>query len=118
VLRNKELSGVSKPLRLVEEILAKQGFQRKGSKEEPVFRMNMRDASTNKIYLLEIPFKVEKNCSEHLARFGEPYVAVSSASTVRGKGTNDIPRSISWAAESKLAEVADYLATSYRSAHL
>ncbi|AMA73904.1 MULTISPECIES: hypothetical protein [Aneurinibacillus] len=117
MLRNKELSGVSKPLSLVEEILTKQGFQRKGSKEEPVFRIHMRDASTNKIYALEIPFKEEGTSSERIARFGEPYIAVSSSSAMHNGGIDDIPLSISWAAESKLAEVADYLATAYRSNH-
>jgi hypothetical protein len=117
VLRNKELSGVSKPMSLVEEIFGQQGFQRKGSKEEPVFRIGIRDASTNLTYALEVPFKEENDASGRLIRFGEPYVAATSSSTIRNGGNVDIPRSISWAAESKLAEVADYLATSYRSNH-
>ncbi|MCI1695164.1 hypothetical protein [Aneurinibacillus aneurinilyticus] len=119
MLRNKKLSGVSKPMSLVEEIFGQQGFQRRGSKEEPVFRMNMHDTSTSQTYALEIPFKEEGNESQRFARFGEPYVAVSSSSAMRNGGTDDmIPRSISWAAESKVAEVADYLATSYRSNHI
>ncbi|MBN6188131.1 hypothetical protein JQN58_14750 [Aneurinibacillus sp. BA2021] len=117
--RNKKLSGVSKPMSLVEEIFGQQGFQRKGSQEEPVFRMNMHDTSTRQTYALEIPFKEEKNGSGRFARFGEPYVAVSSSSTIRNGGSDDfIPRSISWAAESKVAEVVDYLDTSYRANHL
>jgi hypothetical protein len=118
VLRNKKLSGVSKPLSLVEEIFGQQGFQRRGSKEEPVFRMNIRDTSTNQTYVLDVPFKEEKGSSERFARFEEPYVALSSSSIMRNGGNGEVPRSISWAAESKLAEVADYLAAFSRSNHI
>jgi hypothetical protein len=108
VLRNKELSGVSKPLNLVEEVFTQHGFQRKGSKEEPVFRMNIQDCCTRQSYSLDIPFKEEGKNTGQIARFGKPYVS-PVPSTARTNGVDSIPSSISWAAESKLAEVADYL---------
>jgi hypothetical protein len=108
VLRNKAITGVSKPMSLVEEVLTQQGFRRRGSKEEPVFRLNMQDTATMRSYSLDIPFREEEQSRERVARLGSPYV-VAGSSTVRTTGMDDVPQSVSWAAESKLAEVADYL---------
>lgn len=108
MLRNKKLSGVSKPLHLVEQVLGDQGFQRKGSKEEPVYRMNIVDAATQQLYALEIPFREEQKRDGRLVRLGEAYVRAGTGEE------DDVPRSVSWAAECKLSEVADYLATYHR----
>ncbi|WP_027416227.1 hypothetical protein [Aneurinibacillus terranovensis] len=108
MLRNKDLAGVSKPLSLVEEVLCKQGFKRKGSKEQPVFRMNMQDAATTKSYALDIPFKEDERCAEPNVRLGTPYVS-PTASALRTGFDDHIPQSVYWAAESKIAEVVDYL---------
>lgn len=107
VKSNKDLVGVSRPLKIVEEVLLQQGFKRKGSKEEPVFRMNIQDASTHQCYLLDIPFKEEHVESKKMVRFGEP--CVLQGGIVKRFSDFEIPLPISWAAESKLAEVADYL---------
>lgn len=107
VRSNKDLVGVSRPLDIVEEVLLQQGFMRKGSKEEPVFRMNIQDASTHQLYLLDIPFKEEQVQSMKMVRFGEP--CVLQGGFIKRFPDLEIPLPISWAAESKLAEVADYL---------
>jgi hypothetical protein len=109
VRSNKDLVGVSRPQKIVEEFLLLQGFKRKGSKEEPVFRMNIQDASTHQLYLLDIPFREEQVESEKRIRFGAPCVLQGGI----GNRLSDpeVPLPIAWAAESKLAEVADYLAS-------
>lgn len=112
MVRKKDLTGVTRPLKFVEKILFQQGFRRKGSKEEPVFRMNIQDASTSQCYLLDIPFKEENFSSCDMIRLGEPYVFQGSF-IKRFTEFYEIPLSIAWAAESKLAEVADYLSIKY-----
>lgn len=104
MLRNKKLSGVAKPLRLVEQVLGDQGFQRKGSREEPVYRMNILDAATQQLYALEIPFREEERHGR-IVRLGEAYVRAGAGEE------GEVPRSVAWAAQCKLSEVADYLAT-------
>lgn len=112
MLRNKKLSGISKPLQLVEQVLVDQGFQRKGSKEAPVYRMNIIDTATHQLYALEIPFQEERKQDDHLVRLGDAYVR-------NGMGEEEgVPRSVSWAAACKLSEVADYLSTYHRSQQL
>ncbi|BAU29424.1 hypothetical protein DFP93_1159 [Aneurinibacillus soli] len=112
MLRNKKLSGVSKPLRLVEQVLGDQGFQRKGSKEAPVYRMNILDAATHQSYALEIPFREERKKDDHLVRLGDAYVRT-------GTGEEEgVPRAVSLAAECKLSEVADYLTTYHHAQQL
>lgn len=108
MVRNKVLVGVTRPLKMVEEVLLQQGFKRKGSKEEPVFRMNIQDASTRQEYLLEIPFKQEQVESMEMVRLGEPNV-IQGGFLKRLPDFYEIPLPIAWAAESKIAEVADYL---------
>lgn len=113
VRSSKDLTGVTRPMKFVEKILIQQGFQRKGSKEEPVFRMNIQDASTRQCYLLDIPFKEENLSSCDMIRLGKPYVFNVSLIKRFSDVEEGIPLAITWAAESKLAEVADYLSLKY-----
>jgi len=103
-LKDKWIVGLVKPYSTVEEILIQQGFKRCGRMEVPTFQLTIQDSATRSTYLLKIPVSLE----EHLSKIGYPYLEkLSYMEKLRPSLT--IPEPIKRAAESKLAEIADYL---------
>ena len=108
-LKDKWIVGLVKPYSTVEEILIQQGFKRCGRMEVPTFQLTIQDSATRSTYLLKIPVSLDPSYQEeHLSKVGYPYLEkLSYMEKLRPSLT--IPEPIKRAAESKLAEIADYL---------
>ncbi|MBO8170496.1 MAG: hypothetical protein H0Z33_01215 [Bacillaceae bacterium] len=110
-LSRKNLAGAITSFGLVDRFLTRQGFRRKTRRGELMYGMRMEDSSTQSVYLLIIPVKMERmvnggsTTTDHV-RIGCPYLD-------QRKNGSVIPLSVRQAAEHKLAEIADYLKTEH-----
>ncbi|UFJ41703.1 hypothetical protein LOK74_04090 [Brevibacillus humidisoli] len=118
-LRSKSLTGVVQSLSFVDNMLRQQGFRRGGEEHAPLYDVVIFDSATSISYYLRIPTSVSLTCEgtgEKTVKIGRPYLETK---LLAHKSVKDliIPEAVQRAAEHKLAEIADYLASAASATH-
>ncbi|HJV45691.1 MAG TPA: hypothetical protein VJ824_08175 [Bacillota bacterium] len=101
-LKDKWITGLMNSFSLIDSTLIQQGFRRCGKEEQPTYQLTIQDSASYRSYSLKIPATV--HLIQNVARLGKP-----NLSPIRHHASAEIPPSIRFAVESKLAEIADYL---------
>ncbi|MGO0062173.1 hypothetical protein ACTID9_19425 [Brevibacillus fluminis] len=106
ILKSKTLRSVAQPLSSIDKLLRQQGFRPAAGEHPPMYDVVIYDSATNCSYFLRIPTNIlhdHPHSGEVIVKFGTP--------SLESKALSTIPDEIRQAAEHKLAEVADYLAS-------
>lgn len=106
ILKSKTLRSVAQPLSSIDKLLRQQGFRATAGEHPPMYDVVIYDSATNCSYFLRIPTNISHespHTGELIVKFGSP--------SLETKALSPIPDEIRQAAEHKLAEIADYLAS-------
>lgn len=106
ILKSKTLRSVAQPLSSIDKLLRQQGFRPTVGEHPPMYDVVIYDSATNCSYFLRLPTNISHDCpvsGESIIKFGSP--------SLEAKALSSIPDEIRQAAEHKLAEIADYLAS-------
>ena len=109
-LKDKWLTGLVKSFSLVDSTLLQQGFRRCGKNYSATYQLTIQDSATSSAYYLKIPTSLEKKSDPGSIsiRIGAPILR-KKVFMNKLNPSIEIPEAVWKAAESKLAEIADYI---------